>query len=50
MGAAQAVEAGAELCISYLDEGLSPTMPTAERRDKLQEDYCFRCTCERCEA
>ena len=45
---AQAVESGAELCISYLDEHEAATLSTAERRAKLQETYLFHCTCERC--
>ena len=45
---AQAVEPGAELCISYLDEHEAATLSTAERRAKLQETYLFHCTCERC--
>ena len=47
---AQAVEPGAELCISYLDEHEAATLSTAERRAKLQETYLFHCTCERCVA
>ena len=44
----QGVQAGEELCISYLDEVEAQTMSTAERREKLMDDYRFRCTCDRC--
>ena len=44
----QEVKAGEELCISYLDEEESQKMSTADRREKLLNDYRFRCTCVRC--
>ena len=43
------MSAGEELCISYIDELESASMTTEARREKLEEDYRFRCTCQRCE-
>jgi|FLMP01.3.fsa_nt_emb hypothetical protein len=44
----QEVKQGEELCISYLDEVDSAKMTTEDRRAKLEDDYRFRCTCQRC--
>ena len=38
------IEAGEELCISYVDDGL----PWEERRNLLQQFYRFECRCMRC--
>ena len=42
----EAVEAGAELCISYCDI----QQPLAQRQKQLQRHYHFDCGCERCTA
>ena len=44
--ATRALEAGAEVCISYIDL----TATAAERRAELQEGYHFTCACHACSA
>ncbi|KAK9240369.1 hypothetical protein V1525DRAFT_395756 [Lipomyces kononenkoae] len=43
----RAVREGEEICISY---GMMVTMPVQARQDLLQEQWYFRCGCERCMA
>lgn len=41
------IEAGQEVCISYID---CLESPVRIRRETLAKDYCFHCRCPRCEA
>lgn len=43
--AAEDIQSGEELCISYIETNL----PRSSRREKLSSDYRFDCDCKRCD-
>ena len=43
------IEAGEEICISYLEE-CQRTRSRHSRQKQLKENYVFLCQCEKCEA